>query len=613
MDVKKVIIPAAGLGTRLYPLTKSIPKVMLPVGLKPMIHFAVEEALLSGIEEICIVVGSNSQSIRDYFDIKRNTEESLSDLLRNCEITFMEQPESLGIADAISRTKGFVGDACFGIIVPDTLFFSETPGLKQILDVFARYQIDCSALVALTRVEELQRLGNYGFVDYEKLDEKAVKITKLYPKGEIPGSFGIQSKRFLKTFGRSVNTPELFDFIEKVRKDLPHGAELDDVPVAQRVIAQTGKIGCILKGEGFDVGSLSNYQDVCSYLKDFAPVSPALKAEIEKDRIAMKSEGKINMTFSVVIPVFNEVENLRELYERLTKVMPGLGVAYEVIFVDDGSEDESFALLKELHDQDERVMVIRLSRNFGQPAAISAGLKVSSGEYVVVMDADLQNPPEDIPKLIREMEKDYDIVYGLRRNRKDSFFRRSTSKMLYWYMTKFAHVRLPEGISAFRVMNRRMVEHFNMLPEKMRLFGALSSWLGARYTCVDVEHSPRKRGKSGYNYLKLLRTSLELQVAFSAVPLRWIGMFGILISLLSFCVALYLGITWLLFGTALPGYTSIIVAIIFFSGLILISLSVIGEYISRIYTEIQNRPIYVVRETLGCNVEEEGHQGRGPN
>jgi len=575
-----------------------------------MIQYALEEAVLSGIEEMCIVVGPNSQSIVEYFDIKktRNADDPFLDLLKRCEITFVEQPEPLGIADAISRTREFAKDACFGIIVPDTLFFSETPGLKQVIDVFEVYQTNCSALVELTQVEELGRLGNYGFVDYEQMDEKAVKITKLYLKGEIPQSFGVQ-KKFLKTFGRSVNKPELFEIIEEVRRDLPLGAELDDVPVAQRVTQQVGKMGCILRGRGFDVGTLSNYQNACSYLSDFDPEASTLRVENKRDRPVTKGQREVkgNADFSVVIPTFNEIENLRELYERLTKVMSGLDGAYEIIFVDDGSKDGSFELLRELHSQDGRVKAIRLSRNFGQPAAILAGLKVCSGEYTVVLDADLQNSPEEIPKLIREMDKGYDIVYGLRRNRKDSFFRRVSSNFLYWYMTKVLHIKLPEGISAFRVMNHKVVRHFNTLPEKMHNFAALASWLGARYTCVDVEHSPRRKGKSKYSSLKLLRRSLDLLVAFSAIPLRWIGLAGILVALVSFGFGLYLIVKRVFFGLSLPGYTSTIVAIMFLSGVILISLGIIGEYISRMYTQLQDRPRYVVREALGCSVEEKNY------
>jgi len=310
------------------------------------------------------------------------------------------------------------------------------------------------------------------------------------------------------------------------------------------------------------------------------------------------------LDFSVVIPVYNEQDNLRELYERLSRVMSGLDSPYEIIISDDGSNDGSFELLKELHHQDGRLKVIRLFRNFGQAAAISAGLQACSGKYVIVLDADLQHPPEEIPKLIREMEQGYDIVYGLRRHRKDSLYRRAGSKLLYWYMTKFMGIKLPEGTSAFRVMNRKMVAYFNELPERTRFFGALASWLGAKYTCIDIEHAPRKKGKSGYSFFRLLRISLNLALAFSAIPLRLIGIFGILVALAGFSLGLYVLINKVFFGIGVPGYPSIILVITFFSGVILISLSIVGEYIKRIYTQIQGRPTYFVRETLGFNTKE---------
>jgi polyisoprenyl-phosphate glycosyltransferase len=316
-------------------------------------------------------------------------------------------------------------------------------------------------------------------------------------------------------------------------------------------------------------------------------------------------ENKNDIMYSVVIPVFNEQHNLTELYERLTKVMSSQDGNYEIIFVDDGSKDNTPAILKELHHQDNRVKIIFFSRNFGQPTAISAGLKACCGKLVVLLDADLQNPPEEIPRLIKEMDNGYDIVYGLRRHRKDPLLRRLASQTLYWYMTKIANIRLPEGISAFKVMNRRTVEQLNLFPEKTKLYGALSSWLGARYKCIDVEHSPRKRGKSGYSILKLVYSSLDMQMAFSALPLRWIGISGIFFVLASIIIGLYWGISRLFNTDIMPGYISIIVAMMFFSGLILFSLSIIGEYISRIYTEIQGRPNYIVRETLGCSIKEE--------
>jgi glycosyltransferase involved in cell wall biosynthesis len=303
---------------------------------------------------------------------------------------------------------------------------------------------------------------------------------------------------------------------------------------------------------------------------------------------------------SVIIPLYNEEDNLQEMYTRLTSVLKKRGSSYEIIFVDDGSTDKSYDTLATYQEKDPYVKVIQLSRNFGQPAAIAAGLGFCEGEYTVVLDADLQNPPEEIPKLLDEIEsKDYDIVYGVRKNRKDTFFRRFSSNFLYWYMTKIFHIKLPRDISAFRVMNRNMVDFFNHLPEKTRLYGALSSWKTNNYKCLEVKHATRFKGKSKYSFFKLFRRTTDLAVAFSLLPLRWIGFTGVLVALGSIGFALYFLIQRLLYGFVIPGFSSIIISLMFFSGVQLISLSIIGEYIGRIYTQVQDRPMFIIDKLLG--------------
>ncbi|MBU0506835.1 MAG: glycosyltransferase family 2 protein [bacterium] len=308
---------------------------------------------------------------------------------------------------------------------------------------------------------------------------------------------------------------------------------------------------------------------------------------------------------SIIIPLYNEEENLQEMYSRLTSVLTKRGSSYEIIFVDDGSTDKSSERLLAFNEKDTHVKVIQLSRNFGQPAAIAAGLGLSDAEYTLVLDADLQNPPEEIPKLLDEIEsKDYDIVYGIRKNRKDTFFRRFSSNFLYWYMTKVFHIKLPRGISAFRVMNRNMVDFFNHLPEKTRLYGALSSWKTNNYKCIEVSHSTRFKGKSKYSFFKLFKRTTDLAIAFSLLPLRWIGFSGIMVALGSIGCAFYYLIQRLLYGFVIPGYTSIIVSLMFFSGVQLISLSIIGEYIGRIYTQVQDRPMFIIDRLVGFSLEQ---------
>lgn len=320
-------------------------------------------------------------------------------------------------------------------------------------------------------------------------------------------------------------------------------------------------------------------------------------------RKAMGNQSK-DIPFSAVIPVYNEEDCLEELYQRLTAVLREVSESYEIIFVDDGSKDRSFPLLERLHRSDTRVKVIRFTRSFGQPYAISAGLKVAQGKRVVVLDADLQNPPEEIPKLAKEMNNGYDIVYGLRKNRRDPLLRKLGSLLFYWYMVRILGVELPPGVSAFRIMNRSMVDQFNSLPEKTRFFAALSCWLGAQYTCVEIEHSERKRGRSKYSFYKLLWMFINPIIAFSSLPLRWIGFAGILVAVASLLTAVNFILRKVLLGITVPGYSSLIVSILFLSGVQLMSLGIIGEYLSRVYTEVQGRPMYVIRETLGLSIEQ---------
>ncbi|MBL7068508.1 MAG: glycosyltransferase family 2 protein [Candidatus Omnitrophica bacterium] len=302
---------------------------------------------------------------------------------------------------------------------------------------------------------------------------------------------------------------------------------------------------------------------------------------------------------SVIIPLYNERANLEELYTRLSNTIKKVDQPYEIIFVDDGSTDGSFDILKRFNQKDPAVKVIRFSRNFGQEVAFETGFKHTKGRYVIQLDADLQNPPEEIPKLIEKSREGYDIIYGIRKGRKDSIFRKTASKLFHFIMLRFFRIRIPKEVSTFRVIKGELAREIANLPEKSKFFTALASWAGATHSFVEIEHSPRKRGTSKWSLIRLAIHSLDLVIGHTAIPLRMISLFGLLFSLLGFILAIYMVYRKLVTGIAVSGFTSIFTAITIFSGVQLLSLGVIGEYLSRTYAEAQRRPDCIIRETLG--------------
>lgn len=304
------------------------------------------------------------------------------------------------------------------------------------------------------------------------------------------------------------------------------------------------------------------------------------------------------LKFTVVIPVFNEVENLKTLNSRLVDVMNSLKEPYEIIYVDDGSTDGSFQTLKELHKEDSRVKIISFTRNFGQHIAITAGLDHSKGENVILMDADLQDKPEEIPKLLAKLQEGYDIVYGQRSQRQDSFFKRITSKIYLSLLAKLTNQTINPEIAPFRIMTRRVVDYFNQFRERSRFYGGLVAWMGFPYAVVPIEHGERFSGRTKYSLAKMVKLGIEGIISFSDIPLRLIGRLGLLVSALSFIIGLYYLLVWIFQGIPTPGYTSIIVAIFFMGGIQLVVLGVISRYIGNVHTEIKKRPLYIIKDKI---------------
>jgi polyisoprenyl-phosphate glycosyltransferase len=304
------------------------------------------------------------------------------------------------------------------------------------------------------------------------------------------------------------------------------------------------------------------------------------------------------MMYSVVIPIYNEEEVLPELYRRLKAVMDQLMAPYEVIFVDDGSQDRSFEVLRAFNKTDDRVRIIRFSRNFGHHIAILAGLDYARGNRVILMDGDLQDPPEEIPKLLKAYNEGYDVVYAIRSVRSDSFFKKFASKVFFRIFKLFTNILMPVDSGAFRIMSKQAVDAFVQCREQTRLTLGLMEWTGFSAIGVESIRSKRFAGKSKYTFFKSVRLALDGIISFSRFPLQIASYIGFCIALISFAGGIYIVVQKLFFGTALLGYTSLMVSVIFLGGVQLVLIGIIGEYIGRIYTEIQRRPAYIIKEVI---------------
>ena len=303
---------------------------------------------------------------------------------------------------------------------------------------------------------------------------------------------------------------------------------------------------------------------------------------------------------SVVIPVHNESANIAPLCERLLPVLERIDPAWEAIFVDDGSRDETWSLVKDLSRREPRIGAVSFSRNFGKEIAIAAGLDHARGDAVVIMDADLQHPPEMIEAFVERWKQGYDMVYGQRTDRSDETrTRRGFAHLFYRWFSQFGEVGLPEGAGDFRLIDRKGVEVLKTLGEKARFSKGLYAWIGFRGTGVPFVVEERRFGATKWSFRKLVRFAFDGIAAFSTVPLRIWTYLGFVISFLSIATAIFFFIRTMLFGTDLPGFPSLIVSIMFFSGIQLMSLGVIGEYVGRIFAEVKRRPLYVVAERIG--------------
>jgi glycosyltransferase involved in cell wall biosynthesis len=304
-------------------------------------------------------------------------------------------------------------------------------------------------------------------------------------------------------------------------------------------------------------------------------------------------------TYSFVIPVHDEEDVLTELHQRLTAVLDTLDGSSEIILVDDGSRDRSFDVMFALHERDPRVMLARLSRNFGHQVAISAGLDLAAGDAVMVMDADLQHPPELIPEFIARWREGYEVVYGVMIERAgETQTKRVTARLFYRLLARLSDVDVPAAAGDFRLVDRKVLDAFRSMREQNRYIRGMFSWLGFKQIGVDYTCPPRFAGTSKYTFRKMVRFARDGILSFSNAPLRLVLKAGFAVSALA-ALSGVATIIAKLFGHGLPGYASIIVAISFLGGFQLLVLGVIGEYIARIHDEVKDRPLYVVSDLYG--------------
>ena len=305
-------------------------------------------------------------------------------------------------------------------------------------------------------------------------------------------------------------------------------------------------------------------------------------------------------TLSIIVPMYNEEEALDGFFKRVQRVLQTVTPSYEIICVNDGSRDLTLARLRQVAERDERIKVVNLSRNFGKEIALSAGLDHAVGDAVIPIDADLQDPPEVIPLMVAKWRAGAKLVLAKRRDRStDGWFKRLTASGAYWLFSKLTHPQIPQNVGDFRLMDRDVVNAIKRLPERSRFMKGLFAWIGYEAETVEYDREARFAGETKWNYWKLWNFALDGITSFSSLPLRVWSYLGFGVSLFAMG---YLGFTiakTMIFGLDVPGYASLLSVILFFNGVLLVGIGVIGEYLARIFTEVKARPLYIVSETIG--------------
>ncbi|MCW8932687.1 MAG: glycosyltransferase family 2 protein [Gammaproteobacteria bacterium] len=308
--------------------------------------------------------------------------------------------------------------------------------------------------------------------------------------------------------------------------------------------------------------------------------------------------------FSIVVPVYGCPESITLLCNKLEQTIVTMGKSYEIILVNDHCPKNSWSEIQKIARLNKKIVGINLSKNFGQHSAITAGLDFCRGEWIVVMDCDLQDQPEEIPLLYKKCQEGYDVVYAKRKERQDSFFKRLGSKVFWRIFDYFTDLDSDESVANFGIYSKRVIKNAQRLREQTRSFPLIIRWLGFKSTKVEVKHNKRHSGKSSYSMLNMLSLATELIIAYSNKPLKLSINLGFILAISSFFYGIYLVINWLFWSSPLEGWTSVMVSLYFLSGLIIMILGIIGIYLGRIFNESKARPLYIIRESLNLELDD---------
>lgn len=301
---------------------------------------------------------------------------------------------------------------------------------------------------------------------------------------------------------------------------------------------------------------------------------------------------------SVLVPALNEEESLDELNERLTKVLSSMDRSWEIIYVNDGSTDRTEEMIEGYRKTDQRIKVIEFERNFGQHMALFAAFERAAGKVIVTIDADLQNPPEEIPRLVEKADEGYDVVATCRRGRQDSIFRRWPSWIVNKITSRLVGAKLRDYGCMLRAYSRQVIDSINLCQESSSFIPALANTYARRFVEIEVGHAERKRGVSKYGLFRLLRLNFDLMTGFSLLPIQFIGILGVVIALMGLIFAIYLLVRRLILGPESDGLFTLFAVLFFFVGIQIFALGIIGEYIGRIFQEVRRRPRFVVKKEL---------------
>ena len=298
---------------------------------------------------------------------------------------------------------------------------------------------------------------------------------------------------------------------------------------------------------------------------------------------------------SVIVPAYNEQEVLPEFHRRVTSVLQSLALDYEIVYVNDGSKDKTLELLQELQSDDRNTAIVDLSRNFGKEIALTAGLDYARGDAVIVIDADLQDPPELIPELISGWREGYDVVYATRAAREgETFMKKATAHLFYRVVQSISRFKIPEDTGDFRLLSRRAVDALKQLREQHRFMKGLFAWIGYPQKAVPYRRDPRFAGETKWNYWKLWNFAIEGITSFTIAPLKLATYVGLIVALGAFSYGGFIIVRTLIFGNPVAGYPSLLVAVLFLGGVQLVALGIIGEYLGRMFDETKGRPLYLV-------------------